>query len=288
MLTLQDYLSVITLFEERNISRAADRLDVTQPAVTSRLRRIETAIGAKLFERGRNGAIPTAAGTAFVEVARRVMETAAEAAEAARGAARGVGEVLRVGVTQIAARDEAINCLRKLREVAPELRLRLSEAPTAILEQRLAERQIDAAFLHPPLYAGGLTTLPLGERPLERVTYCSTGKDAGEIGYPRGDAPMFTSALERLDMIGGGSESVMAEADTVLGAALLSRAGFGSFIRPAGLETFADQVPESRQILADAPMLETCLAWRTLNRKPGLRALITCATEVARSPKSPS
>jgi DNA-binding transcriptional LysR family regulator len=51
------------LLETRNFNRTAERLGTTQSTVSMRVRALETAVGAKLFQRGRAGATPTASGT---------------------------------------------------------------------------------------------------------------------------------------------------------------------------------------------------------------------------------
>ncbi|WP_375594575.1 LysR family transcriptional regulator [Algihabitans albus] len=58
MLSLTDYRSVIALYEERHFARAAQVLGVTQPALTSRLRRVEEQLNVRLFDRGRGESDP--------------------------------------------------------------------------------------------------------------------------------------------------------------------------------------------------------------------------------------
>ena len=57
----------------RNLSRAADALHVTQPALTARIQALETELGTTLFVRGRHGMDLTDAGRAFVPYAERAM-----------------------------------------------------------------------------------------------------------------------------------------------------------------------------------------------------------------------
>ena len=59
---LQCFLAVA---EQRSIQRAAERLAVTQPAVSKTLRELEEMLGVQLFRRGRRGALPTADAEAF-------------------------------------------------------------------------------------------------------------------------------------------------------------------------------------------------------------------------------
>src|SRR5687767_626392 len=58
----------------QSVTRAADRLHVTQSAVSHQLREIETRLGTALFHRSGRRMVPTAAGTHIVQTAGRVLE----------------------------------------------------------------------------------------------------------------------------------------------------------------------------------------------------------------------
>ncbi|MGA8049287.1 MAG: LysR family transcriptional regulator, partial [Burkholderiales bacterium] len=64
---LQCFLAVA---EQHSIQRAAERLAITQPAVSKTLRELEEILGVPLFRRGRKGAVPTAAAEVFLRHAR--------------------------------------------------------------------------------------------------------------------------------------------------------------------------------------------------------------------------
>src|SRR5260370_42278467 len=62
--------------------RAADALRLTQPAVSARLRGLETSLGVKLFERGKHGFALSAARRAFRPPAEPLLQTVALAPQA--------------------------------------------------------------------------------------------------------------------------------------------------------------------------------------------------------------
>ena len=283
MLALQDYRCVIALAEERHFGRAARRLGVTQPALTARLRRLEGAVRARLFDRSRAGVEPTAAGVAFIEGAQRVLDAAEAAADAARGADQGHGQTLRIGMTQVAAHQVVPRCLARFRQTVPKARIRLVEGTTAALEAKLEHRQLDAAFLHPPLHAPDLSQRVLLRARTGWFDAAPNGSGTPLVRYPRSEAPVVMGMLDRVhDADADGAPPV--EANTVLGALVLSLAGYGGFFAPVDYPP----IVAAREVRTDAPTespsLETSLAWRSLDRRDILRSLIAASKSVAGGP----
>src|SRR5690349_11419969 len=88
---------VIAVADERNFTRAAERLHISQPALSTRIRELETRLGLTLFERTSRHVSVTPAGELLVERGRALLEDAASAVAAARNVATAT-PVLRVGV----------------------------------------------------------------------------------------------------------------------------------------------------------------------------------------------
>jgi DNA-binding transcriptional LysR family regulator len=65
-----------------NLSRAAEALFITQPALTARLRALEGEVGSQLFRRGRRGMVLTDAGRAFLPYAERALRALQDGASA--------------------------------------------------------------------------------------------------------------------------------------------------------------------------------------------------------------
>ena len=65
---------VVAVAEERNFTRAAQRCNVTQPALSRQIANVENALGARLFERHTRSVIVTKAGHLFVREARRTLQ----------------------------------------------------------------------------------------------------------------------------------------------------------------------------------------------------------------------
>ncbi len=274
MLSLTDYHCAIAIFEERHFRRAAERLGISQPALTARLRRIETEMDARLFERSRSGVEPTDAGLAFVTGARQILDTAEETSDAVRGARDGLGQTIRVGMTQVAAYQVVAESLKAFRARHPLARIRLFEATTALLESMLQEKRLDVAFLHPPVHASDLMEKHLLSVPMDRFNI-GDNDDAPLIRFPQIEAPVLMGALSRRESRRMGFVENLAEADTVLGAAILSEAGYGPFAAPMDFQYGRDKKRSSGA--GDYPPFETSIAWRSLDRRAIIKSLVDAA-----------
>ena len=280
MLSLTDYRSVVAIAEQRHFRRAAASLGVSQPALTARLRRIETHLGARLFERGRAGVEPTPAGLAFLEGASSVLDTAQATEHAVRSARDGLGQTLRIGMTQIAAYQIVGESLSQFRGVHPLVRVKLFEGTTAGMEAMLEQRRIDVAFLHPPLHSSELSDELLCAVPMQRA--CLQGSaDRAMVRYPRAEAPVLMQALTREESVSANDGEPGAEADTVLGAALLSQAGYGPFAAPADFDLLPAMRTRHITSKPTRQQFETSIAWRNLDRRPVIRAIAEAAQTAA-------
>lgn len=278
MLALQDYECVLALSDEGHFGRAARRLGVTQPALSARLRRIEEGLDARLFTRDRGGVRPTPAGLALMAGAERVLAAAAEAERTTRDAHAGLGQTLRLGMTQVAAHQVVVPALAAFRTKHPRTRIRLSEDTTAGLERMLEAQVIDAVFIHPPLHAPGLSEKQLLTIDMARFDG-SDAEDRPLIRYPRAEAPVLMGALARslADDHDAGDRFPAAEANTILGAIVLGRAGFGPFTAPQDYPMHLGMPSIGGASSSTGIMLETAIAWRSLDRRAILQDLIEAA-----------
>ena len=73
-MTENDLEKIIAIFEEGSMAKAAQKLFITQPALSKSLAKVEKELGEVLFIRSNNGLIPTYAGKYFVEKAYQIMK----------------------------------------------------------------------------------------------------------------------------------------------------------------------------------------------------------------------
>lgn len=155
----------VTVAEELSFGRAAQRLQLVQPAVSQQIRRLERELGVPLFDRSSRHVRLTAAGECLLPEVRAVLAAAARARQVAAGIAAGTDGILRVGTSQ-GLGERLDHILEQLRKIAPGLRVRLVSAPVAERITRVRAGELDAAFVRAVTAAPGLELLPLWQDPL--------------------------------------------------------------------------------------------------------------------------
>src|SRR4029078_5003452 len=88
----------VAVAEEHSFTRAAERLWVAQPGLSTQIRRLEGELGIKLFERHTRGADLTRAGELFLERARSARAGAGVAGATGRDLEAGLSGSLRLGI----------------------------------------------------------------------------------------------------------------------------------------------------------------------------------------------
>ncbi|MFD7699134.1 LysR family transcriptional regulator [Streptomyces caelestis] len=149
---LRDLRYFLAVAEELHFTRAAERLYVSQPALSKQVRALERQLGVELFRRDRRGVALTPAGTALLPHARRVLAAWEEGAAAVERARAAQHSTLVVGMSTSPGRGGLLPAIRSRFTAAhPDAAVRLRqvgwEDPTA----GLADRGADVAFAWLPL-----------------------------------------------------------------------------------------------------------------------------------------
>ena len=89
----------LAVAEERNVTRAAERLGIGQPPLSQQIHALEDEMGVRLFRRTGHGVVLTEAGEAFAADAKRILHDTRIAVEKAQSAGRGEIGQLNIGFT---------------------------------------------------------------------------------------------------------------------------------------------------------------------------------------------
>lgn len=132
--------------DEGNLTRAAQRLFVSQPSLTKQLKHLETQLGVRLFTRSSTGMTLTDAGHALAERVPPVLAGWDAAVRETRGAAR----VLRVGFLASAANEATQDIVAAFRERRPGWRVDMRQSPWSDPTAGLAGAEVPVALLRLP------------------------------------------------------------------------------------------------------------------------------------------
>ena len=142
-LDLRDLRYFEAIAELEHVGRAAERLHLTQPALTRCVRRLEEAFGTALFERVGRGIRLTPAGRKLLARARRLHVAADETTREMLDFARGESGQVRLGIVPTAAQYVLPPVCRALLSESPEVSLKLAVGQNDVLMPSLASGDLD-------------------------------------------------------------------------------------------------------------------------------------------------
>lgn len=150
-ITLRRMEQFIAVAEELHFHRAAERLNMSQPPLTSAIQKLEEDLGVALIERGNRVLGLTPAGEKFVSEARKTLRQAEKTLVSTVDVAEGRTGLLRLGYVGNALYGRLPDIIREFRASHPKVRLELREATTAAQIAALRDGTLDIGILIPPL-----------------------------------------------------------------------------------------------------------------------------------------
>jgi DNA-binding transcriptional LysR family regulator len=167
--------AAVAVAEELNFSRAAQRLNITQPGLSKQIAELEERLGYPLFDRSTQSVTLTDAGAAFVEHARNSLASAERAVHSSRAAAFGSEAMLNVGKTPYA--DPYITAaMHSVRlPLFTNLHVRLSSHYSNECMKLLRSGELDLAVVMGFQDYVGVTASKLSEEPFY-VALCSSDR----------------------------------------------------------------------------------------------------------------
>jgi DNA-binding transcriptional LysR family regulator len=169
----------VALADELHFGRAAERLHITQPALSQQIARLERQLGVRLFARTRASVELTEAGAAMLGPARAAVEAAAAADEVARTHARGEAGELRLGLSP-GAHYVVQPLLAEFARDRPQVRVRAEQDSSGALAERVATGRLELALGFCTGPVAGVTREHLRDEPA--VLAVADGHDLAERG----------------------------------------------------------------------------------------------------------
>ena len=159
----------LEIVKTRSFVRAAEQLNVSQTAVSARIRTLEEQLGRPVFVRNKNGASLTPAGEQFLRYAPMFVQLW-ERARHQGAVPKGRRAVLSIGGELSLWHPWLVDWLRWMRRVAPDVALRVQVGLPESLTDQVAAGALDVAVVYAPQYRPGARVERLLEEKLVLVT----------------------------------------------------------------------------------------------------------------------
>jgi len=134
---------LVAIGDEGNIHRAAENLNVSQPAASKLLKNLEDALGVALFERLPRGMRPTSCGEAMIRHARTVISSLAQAGSELDALEAGRSGLVSVGTITGPALSLLPSAMATIARKHPAVRVQLTIESSDVLLERLMQNKLD-------------------------------------------------------------------------------------------------------------------------------------------------
>ena len=170
----------LVIAETGSFAGAANQLYVTQSTVSSRVRVLEQELGARLFDRGKQGARLTAAGGRFLRHAEAIVR-AWNQAQLAAGMPAGMAESLTIAAPATLWEGYLLPALPAIRRAVPDAAIRGELSNAAEIFRRVIAGTLDLALHYRPEAVAGVSVSHLSDDELALVTSDMTETADGSV-----------------------------------------------------------------------------------------------------------
>ncbi len=282
--------SFTTVAEELHYGRAANRLHITQPALSRQIRDLERALGVTLFDRTSRRVVLSQAGQAVLGQARRALAESDRAVRLARLAAHGDWGELAIAALPAVALGLLPAIVRAYRHARPAIGVRISESFDDEQLAALAAGRIDAGFLRaaaapPGIYLETLLTEPIlaglpADHRLARHDRIALSELAAEpfVLFPRHRTVLAYDEFIASCRAAGFSPAIVQEASGIAALGLVA-AGLGVTVLAASYQVLSLQGVRFVPIVGHRLRLQ--VAWAAGNTNTALPAFLDTARKIA-------
>jgi LysR family transcriptional regulator, hydrogen peroxide-inducible genes activator len=162
-MNLRDLHYLVAVADLRSFIQAADQCCISQPTLSTQIKKMEDSLGVQIFERTNKKVLPTELGEQIIASARRILREVETIKELAVNAQDPLAGNFRLGAFPTLATYIFPGLVPLIKESLPRLRLILVEEKTNVLIAQLNQGQLDAALLALPIEDDYLETRKLFE-----------------------------------------------------------------------------------------------------------------------------
>lgn len=167
---LLDLELVVAVADCGSITHGAERVPLSLPSASARIRGMERALGVSLFDRDRRGVSPTPAGVLLLRHARGILQAVQEMRDELAELADGEGGTVRLLANTAATGSLVTGSLGTFLAAHPRVRVDVEERPSHGIVAAIAERRAELGIVADSVDLGELKTLALRADPLVVTT----------------------------------------------------------------------------------------------------------------------
>ena len=266
------------IVEEGNISHAAQRLDIAQPALSRQMKRLETQLGVQLFERGSRRIRLTDAGRVLYSRVEHILGMVDGTVREITEIGSGVAGCIRLGTITTSGAMLLPELITEFHRRYPQVTYQIWEAEGARILELLDNRVIEIGITRTQVDARVYESIVLPNEPLVLIMNRShdIGSDVQKVRLAElKDQPliiplrwqsMFTANCRKL----GFEPNILCVSDSIVQDLLLAKMGMGMAILPISSKTLLTDGDLTYKKLVDPEITtHTVVAWlknRTLSQ----------------------
>jgi DNA-binding transcriptional LysR family regulator len=278
----------ITVAEELNFRRAAERLHLAQPPLSVQIKSLEEELGVKLFDRSTRSVKLTTAGQVLLVEARNILSTVERAEQHTRNADHGVVGTIRIGILAPTTTSRLAKILRSFRLKYPGVQFSLSELTSMEQLQHIRADLLDVGLVRPPVTFPELDSffveespmilaLPAGHRlaRLRRVDWEKFHNEPLVMIHPSLQHGYYDPFLRKCAEAGA-IPSLGQYANDINSKMWLISAGFGMAPTTKTIAEVKRPGLVFRELPPGLPLIQTRLVWKKSNSSPVLAHFLEC------------
>ena len=260
----------VTVVEEKTVTAAAEKLNMTQPPLTAQLKLLEKELNCSLFQRKGRRLQVTEAGKHFYQKAAVILGMCDAAAKEMRDFDSGVAGTLQIGVVSSVQEGIFTRWLTAFAGMYPEIRYEIYSANTYQLLEQVRTGQLDLAVVRTPFSARDISQKVLGEEFLMAVGMPDFFDGENSLPFPDGENENITlrelegkplilyRRWEQILRAGFEAEGLLPEirccTDTAQATLALAGGGLGIGILPASAVSAATRAQMEVRVLREASL----------------------------------
>lgn len=289
---LKHLSTFVAVAEELNFHRAAERLNMAQPAVSRIVLELEERLGVKLLERTTRRVRLTESGRYLLEEAQAILARVEVAENTVRLLATGTKAILRIGYTTITGHSVVPDIAREFRRSNPQVRLELTYMTSPMQRDRILQDEIDLGFLDGHFQSSEIESRPVAhhrlmallppDHPLTAKTFVTVADLVREnlVMGTNSEWPTFRRIVVDAFQREGHVLSVAQEASSLTGILGLVTAGVGITVF-CGMPRFCGRESIVARPIATDTHVESHLAWRRKSLSDAMRRFVETSRRVS-------